>query len=117
MILKHTPTSNTGKFVKQYTPTGRSLTNMIILDDGREYFAPANEFVVTFQNSENGLRKRREHTFIETPSFAEIWAEHDKRIAEIDQKYLRDKILLFIGITFAIGLIIWALMDPDFFGL
>lgn len=43
--LKHIHTGNCGYFVKEYTPTGMSLTIQIRLDDGRIYFAPANEFI------------------------------------------------------------------------
>ncbi len=40
----HRPTGNIGTFVKEYIPTGRGLTMMIRLDDGRYYYAPKVEF-------------------------------------------------------------------------
>jgi len=44
MKLKHIYTGNVGCFIKEYRPTGRSLTTQIKLDDGRIYFAPSCEF-------------------------------------------------------------------------
>lgn len=43
--LKHIYTGNCGLVIKEYTPTGMSLTIQIRMDDGRIYFAPASEFV------------------------------------------------------------------------
>lgn len=42
--LQHIPTGKKGMFLKEYTPTGRSLTIQIQMPDGRIYFAPASEF-------------------------------------------------------------------------
>lgn len=44
VIYVHLPTGNYGTLVKEYTPTGRSLTLMIKIKNGREYFAPEHEF-------------------------------------------------------------------------
>lgn len=43
-ILQHIPTGKKGLFLKEYKPTGRSLTIQIQMSDGRIYSAPASEF-------------------------------------------------------------------------
>jgi len=45
MRLKHKLTGHQGVFVKEVQPTGRPLTTIIKLDDGREYYAPSSEFI------------------------------------------------------------------------
>jgi hypothetical protein len=42
--LRHKLTGNVGIFIKEYQPTGKSLTTQIQLDDGKTYFAPSHEF-------------------------------------------------------------------------
>lgn len=44
MRLKHKLNGNTGDFVKEYKPTGKSMTTQIILSNGQIYFAPSKEF-------------------------------------------------------------------------
>jgi len=44
MLLRHVPTGLFGTFIKEYTPTGKPLTTMIRLENGRFYFAPSSEF-------------------------------------------------------------------------
>jgi hypothetical protein len=44
-MMVHTFTRNMGKFVKEITPTGKNPITIIQMADGREYFAPSNEFV------------------------------------------------------------------------
>lgn len=117
MRLKHVPTGNEGMFVKEYYPPQSPLTNIILLDDGRQYYAPASEFVVTLSGSTSALRKRPKHEIIETPSYKEIWDEHDRRMAEIDSKYNCDKIIIVIAFVIASALIVWITLEPDFFGL
>ena len=38
-----------GKVIKKYKPTGRDITIQILLNDGRIYYAPINEFIKLFQ--------------------------------------------------------------------
>lgn len=45
MYLIHTLTGNIGEFIKEYKPTGMSLTTQIRLKDDRIYYAPSSEFV------------------------------------------------------------------------
>ena len=40
----HQPTGQTGVYVRTTHPTGKPTTMVIKLDDGREYFAPLDEF-------------------------------------------------------------------------
>lgn len=44
MYLRHAPTNQYGVFIKEYKPTGKPLTTMIRLENGRFYYAPSVEF-------------------------------------------------------------------------
>ena len=57
---------------------------------------------VTFEIIQGGLQ-RPKLGYIETPSYAEIWRDHDEAVARIDKKYKRRKMMLFVGIILLYG--------------
>ena len=57
---------------------------------------------VTFEIIPGGLQ-RPKLEYIETPSYADIWREHDEAVARIDKKYKRRKMMLFVGIILLYG--------------
>lgn len=76
--LKHIRLGVEGEFIKTYFPTGKPETTIIMLDNGKAFFAPSCEFI-TINNTKNIIRKINKENYFNNTKGRFVECERPKK--------------------------------------